>query len=48
MPGRLRAGTSNGTRVVIWDCGGQANQRWMVGQVADPVALTTPSYVPAS
>ncbi|SCE85892.1 Ricin-type beta-trefoil lectin domain-containing protein [Micromonospora haikouensis] len=24
------AGTANGTRVVIWDCNGQANQQWTV------------------
>jgi hypothetical protein len=23
-------GTANGTRVVIWDCNGQANQQWNV------------------
>jgi hypothetical protein len=23
-------GTTNGTRVVIWDCNGQANQQWNV------------------
>ncbi|WP_440899370.1 ricin-type beta-trefoil lectin domain protein, partial [Actinosynnema sp.] len=24
-------GTANGTRVVIWPCNGQDNQRWVVG-----------------
>ena len=26
-----RSGTTNGTRVLIWSCNGQANQRWTVG-----------------
>jgi lysophospholipase L1-like esterase len=44
-----RTAAGNGTKVLLWTCGsGQANQRWTVGQVADSVSLTTPSYAPAS
>lgn len=39
MPGRLRQGTTPGTKVVSWTCNGGANQRWQVTSAGTVVGV---------